>query len=594
MADRSGWSAQPYPCDYEDSHSMKNSEKSGFFKSLFGGEQEVPPRAAVPLYIPIPVTKAEKETLPNIEAMWNQVTQQRLGPLLLLQEVNRYLDKINLMPLPYEQRTRMSNILLNEVATAIGSLFARFFQQGGGIPETREQRDSISHAVRAAEQLAISYKLLFRQDWADPAEDRDAQDRLLLVVLRILECIRLEQLLRAFRYQKLPQNAWRDSNQLFFALRDDWDVEANFPLKIRFSVEDSASRLELFPKMASVQQLYLSIQLTGMLDVISWPVQFIYRVGRYLSEIEAPMIVNDDKGEEVPPGHILVYRNQGARPSFSRGHEQLDEALFIELNPLVRRVTQDRAALVSPLTATIASETLRATPEQDRIPFLDLLLHRLQPQQRRDTRQRVFDDHRARVYGGFEAVYRLFRDITRHEMGQEEVVKERHFWDSLAEHTSIFADGGDALPEPRWLIADDGPGGMQLRQHERDYSMPLYVGRLVAYSKGGEDIGDSRLGYVVRIERSTDAEVEVAIARLREKVKAAVVQDLDSMDQRTVPALLIRDLDGKLQLLCDNEYKFITGERLAVVNDDHHYTGALGEIVLAQADFTVFELHTAE
>ena len=574
---------------------MKNSEKPGLFKSLFGGGQEAPPlRAPVPLYIPIPVQKAEKEAIPNIEAMWNQVTQRRLGPLLLLQEVNRYLDKINPMPLPYEQRTRMSNILLNEVATAIGSLFARFFQQGGGIPETREQRESISHAVRAAEQLAISYKLLFRRDWADPAEDRDARDRLLLVVLRILECVRLEQLLRAFRYQKLPQHAWRDSNQLFFALRNDWDVEANFPLKLQFSVEDSASRLELFPRMSSVQQLYLSIQLTGALDVVSWPVHLMYRVGRYLGDIEAPSIVNDDKGEAVPPGHIVVYRNQGTQPSFNRGQEQLDEALLIDLNPLVRRVTQDRAALVSPLTAAIAGETLRATPERDRIPFLDLLLHRLQPQQRRDTRQRVFDDHRARVYGGFEAVYRLFRDIARHEMGQEGVIKERGFWDSLAEHTSIFANGEDTLPEPRWIIADEGPGGMQLRQQERDYSMPLYVGRLVAYSRGGEDLGDSRLGYVVRMQRIGDDEVEVAIARLREQVKAAAVEDLDSMDQRTVPALLIRDSDGKLQLLCDNKYKFITGERLAVVNDDHHYTGALGEIVLAQADFTVFELHTAE
>lgn len=574
---------------------MNLSEKQGFFKSLFGGGRKEATRPPVPLYIPIPVSKAEKEPLPNIEAMWNQVTQRQLGSLLLLQEINRYLDKVNPLPLPDEQRFRMSNILLAEVGEAISRLFSRFYQQGGGIPETREQRESISHAVRAAEQLAISYKLLFRFGWADPAEDRDAQDRLLLAVLRVLECVCLEQLLRAFRYQKLPQHAWRDSNQLYFALRDGWNVTAKFPLKLRFVVKDSVSSLEMFPKMASIEQLYVSLQLTGLLDVISWPVHLMYRVSGYLSEIDPPLIRDDDRGESVPPGHIIIYRNRGAQPSFQRSQDQLGESLLIDLDAVIRRVRRDRAALLSSPAASAVSRTLDAIPERDRAVFLALLLHRLQPQQRRDTRQRVFDARRARVYGGFDAVYRLYQDIARHEMGQEGVVKERRFWDSLAEFSSIVSEGDGAISEPRWVIADEGPGGMQLRQREGEYSMPLYVGRLVAYNTVEAGIADSRVGYVVRIQRINDDEVEVAIAHLRGEAKAAaVVEDLDDMDQRTVPALLIRTEDGKLQLLCDNKYKFVTGERLGVINDVHHYTGALGDIVLAQTDFTIFDLHTAE
>lgn len=573
---------------------MKDSDKPGFFKSLFDFGRKAPVRAAIPLYIPVPMLKAEKETATNIEAVWNKVTQQRLGPLVILQEANRYLEKINPLPLPYEQRMRLTNILLTEVATAIGNLFARFFHRGGGIPEMREQREGISHAVRAAEQLTISYKLLFRQDWADPAQDRIAQEKMIVVVLRILECVRLEQLLRAFRYQKLPQHVWRDSNQIFFALRGGWDIKAKYPLKIRLSVEDNASRVDLFPQTASVEQLYLSIQLTGLLDVISWPINLMFRVDCYLSDIEAPLTGNDDKGEVVPPGHIIVYRNQGTPPRFSRSQDQLGEALLIDLNPIVQRVTQDRAALVSSAAAPIASETLRQISEQDRIPFLDMLLHRLQPQQRRDERHRVFDTRRARVYGGFETVYRLFRDTRRKDKDQEDVVDERQFLDGLAEYAGSVTDGDDASLEPRWVIADEGFGGVQLRQQECEYSVPLYVGRLVAYNSGGEDLAGAHLGYVVRLQRLGDDEVEVAIARFREDIHVVVVEDLDAMDQRTVPALLIRTLEGKLRLLCDNKHKFISGERLAVVDDVHHYTGALGDTILAQPDFTVFELHTAQ
>jgi hypothetical protein len=86
----------------------------------------------------------------------------------------------------------------------------------------------------------------------------------------------------------------------------------------------------------------------------------------------------------------------------------------------------------------------------------------------------------------------------------------------------------------------------------------------------------------------------VAIARLQGRIRAAVVEELDALEQRALPALLIRDHDGKLRLLCDNRHNFTTGERLAIVNDDHHYTGTLGEAVLNQGDFTVFELHPAQ
>lgn len=552
-------------------------------------------RPPLALYIPVPAPKAEKETLPNIEAVWNQVIERRLDPLQLLQEANRYLDKINGLPLPYAQRMRIGNILLGEVAAAVTGLFARFFQQGGGIPETREQRESISYAVRAAEQLGIGYKLLFRQDWGgEPGADRARDERLQTAALRILECIRLEQLLRAFRYQKLPPFAWRDANQLYFALRDGWSVAAAFPLKLCFTVEDATARIELLPAAASLEQLYLAIQLTGLLDVISWPVPLMYRVGAYLHGLQqGPRITDDDRSEALPPGYVVVYRNAGASPAFDRSREQLGEALLIDVTPIMRQATQDRAALTASPTEPVA-EALRVIPERNRVQFLDMLLKRLQPQQRREPRQRVFDAHRARVYGGFEAVYRLFRETARGQAG-EGVPKEPRFWDRLAESSSaVAAPGADSAAESRWVVADLGPGGIQLRQQENDYSMPLFVGRLVAYNAGDEGIGDSRLGYLVRMQRLGGDEVEVAIARLQGRIRATVVEELDALEQRALPALLIQDHDGKLRLLCDNRHGFTTGERLAVVNDDHHYTGTLGEVALNQGDFTVFELHPAK
>lgn len=572
---------------------MKERAQSGFFKSLFGHGRKAPSRAEVRLYVPIS-PKSEMEAGLNIEAMWNQVLQKRLGPLLLLHEASRYLQKINPLPLPYEQRNRLSNILLNEVMTAVSSLFARFFQQGGGVPETREQREGISHAVHAAEQLAYSYKLLFRQDWAEPAQDRPVEERTAAVVMRIFECVRLEQLLRAFRYQRLPQHAWQDINQLFFALRAERDVRTQYPLKIRWTASDASYSVELFPRMASLERLYLAIQLTGLLDVITWPVRLMYQAGRYLSDIDEILIKDDDHADSIHAGYAFIYQNQRVPPCFNRSQAQLGEALLVDLNPLIRQVRHDRAALVSSTDLSTASAALREIPEWDRITFLDLLLNRLHPQQRREVRHAVFAARQARVYGGFEAVYCLFRDVDKKDNDQEDAVNERQFWDTLAEHTSIIAESEDASREPRWIIADEGAGGVRLHLKEGEYGVPLYVGRLVAYNRDGENLSASKLGYVVRIQRVGDDEVEVAIARLREQVSSVVVERPDASGQDTLPALLIRGVDGELQVLCDNKYRLVTGERLAVGDGDHRHMGTLGGIVIAFSDFTVFELRTAE
>jgi hypothetical protein len=571
---------------------MTDTKKSGFFKSLFGG-RKTHDRGIVPLHIPLTL-KMEKDLEQNIEATWNQVLQQRLGPLLLLHAANRYLEKINPLPMSYEQRARISNILLNEVVAAVGSQFFRFFQQGGGIPETREQRDTISQAVRAVEQLAINYKLLFRRDWADPDQSHTTQERTLVVALRILECVRLEQLLLAFRYQKLPKHAWRDINQIFFALRGDWDVKAKYPLKVQWAVDDSVSSMALFPKTASLEQMYLAIQLTGLLDVISWPVHLAYRVGRYLSAIEEPFIKDDESIDNIPAGHCIVYHDQAVPPRFNRNPDQMGPSLLLDLNPILRQAIQDRSTLMSPEKTSTASAILLEIPERDRITFLDLLLHRVQPQQRHESRQRIFNTRHARVYGGFNVVYRLYIDIHRKDGDRETVTEDRRFWDTLAEHINIVAENEEGGSEPRWVIADEGSGGIQLHVQEGEYSRPIYVGRLVAYNSGEDELSASRLGYVVRLQRIGDDEVEVAIADIRGEVQPVMVEDQDGAEGRPLPALLIRAEGGKLQLLCDNKHSLITGGRVAVAYDGHHHSGALGKVIIAQTDFSVFALHPSE
>ncbi len=570
---------------------MKDDHKPGFFKSLFGGGSRTEPsRADLPLHIPV-VAKTDKLAGLDLDALVNELLQHEYAPFTLFAEMARLLEKINPLSLATEQREQCAHILSTELNRGISVLFLRFMGEGSGVPESREQREGISQAVRAVEHLAICYKLVFRHEYARMSADPARRERLIVVVLRIMELIRVEQLLRAFRYQKLPQHAWRDCNQLFFAVSVFGDARSQHPLKLRITASDKRNDSGLFSDSASIEQVYLSIQLTGLLDVISWPTHLMYVVDRYLAELNPALITKRDDGAVLPPGHVIVYQNQGVPPGFHRSQDELGDALLVDVRPLIQRAAADRRVLNLPKDESRLSAPIIHLDEGDRIPILDLLLHKVRPQQRSEERHAVFEARDARVYGGFEEVYRLLRSAARRD--GEEAREEQRFWDTLAQHSKIIVnDAGEAMP--RWIVSNESDGGVQLRIQESQYGMILQVGRLVAYAFAGEDAAAAKLGYIVRLQRVGEREVEVAIARIRQTISAVVVEDLDSLEQRALPAVLIRDPNGKLQLLCDNRHGFMTGDRLAVYANGHPYTGALGDPSLSKPEFTVFELHTAE
>src|SRR3569623_270780 len=417
---------------------MKEHSNSGLFKSLFGGRRPVPVRAKLPLYIPV-VSRPDRPQ-DEVETLLDGLLRLDHPPVVLFMEAARLLDRLNPLPLAPEQRLRVTNMILSEVNDAFGALFPRFVDQGSGVPETREQRAGISHGVRAVELLAISYKLAFQQDYAGLGDEPARKERLGIVTLRIMELIRVEQLLRAFRYQQLPRHAWRDCNQLFFSASAYADVRVTHVLKLRIFNSATLPPRGLFPEMGSIEQLYLSIQVTGLLDVISWPTHLMYIVDRYLASLDPTLLTQRETDQELDQGQVIIYRNQGVPPRFERSKDELGDAVRVDLRPLLERAAADRLAL----------------------------------------------------------------------------------------------------------------------------------------------------------QRVGDGEVEVAIARLRDSAAAVVVEELDSTDQHTLPAVLIHDPAGKLHLLCDYRQRIMTGDRLAVFANGNTYTGAVGEISLSKPEFVMFRLHTAD
>src|SRR3569623_586178 len=151
--------------------------KPGLLKSLFGGCRCAPARAKLPLYIPV-ASRPDRQLSLDTEGLIDGLLRHDYSPVTLFIEIARLLDKINPLALAAEQRARASHILLSEMNNALGAVFPRFDEQGSGVPETREQREAISHAVRTVELLAISDKLGCRRDCAGLGEDVARRGRL--------------------------------------------------------------------------------------------------------------------------------------------------------------------------------------------------------------------------------------------------------------------------------------------------------------------------------------------------------------------------------------------------------------------------------
>lgn len=560
---------------------MNESSKPGLLKSLFGGRRRASARAKLPLHIPV-ASRTDKQLTLDVKGSIDELLRHDYAPVTLFIEMARLLDKINPLTLDAEQRVRASHVMMGGLNNALGAVLPRFLEQGSGVPESREQREAISEAVHAVELLSISYKLAFQQDYAELSDDIARRDRLASVTLRLLELIRIEQLLRAFRYQLLPQHAWRDCNQLFFSAGSFTDARATRALKLRIPMGTTLPPRGLFPEMASLEQVYLSIQITGLLDVISWPTHLMYVVDRYLAELDPPLSTQRDQELELAAGRVVIYRNQGVPPRFERSQDELGDTIEIDLRPLVEHVAADRRALSE--DAAALSEPIRQIDERERGPVLDLLLHKLGPKQRRETRHAVFEAREAHVYGGFEGVYRVLRQHAIHR----DASSRANAWDQLASRSQVVTGDG---ARSRWIVANESEGGVQFRIHETQYAMPLHVGRLMAYTLASGD--QPKLGYITRLQRVGDREVEVAIARLRHSATAVVVEELDSADQLTLPALLMRDTAGGLHLLCDRKHDVKPGDHLAVIADGHTHTGVVGEVQVSKPDFVIFHLHTA-
>ncbi len=543
----------------------------------------------------LPFKEADKNELKRNKIIQN-LDSYKMSSVRLLEEAENTLQKINRVLFKPEERKELSELLASYIYSVVLLWYEKYQNTENSLPESNERRNALIASIDAIHQLSISYKLLFREYYSD---DKKKHNKLAYQHgARALELIRLEQRLRALRYQKLPKISWQHCNQIFFSLVYHNSVDENYELISLTGVRKNSNKLRKGKVPTSnVRKLYLSIQLFGLLDVTTWPTRMFHIPDEYLDFLagEGLKVVADDGGE-LQPGFLLTHYKNETPPVFKRNDNFISPLIKFDYTQLYNVLVKDHKEIgkqqfLENFDEKKFSRPLSEIKEVDRVPVIELMIMGLTTRERRQKRHASFDISTLSVYFGFYEVNRLLKDLI--DQDQMRVKESRQFIDTLAQSSALLAGEQKSHMAASWTITNFSMGGLLICTEETDFNNPIQIDMLVAFTLPDNN-EHPILGFVRRLNRPNSKQVEIVIVRLSNYAETVAVQDqgeLDSSTSKTV--ILIKDVRGEWNLIIKTSMHYSKGEPLILVRaNGSHLPVRLGEIVYTKKDFKVFELRS--
>lgn len=513
-----------------------------------------------------------------------------------LQEAANLLGQLNRYEMKPDKRLELVQAILGHVYPVMARYYHLYQDKVMSLPESNERRDVIIACIDIAAQAAVAYKHVFKEIYtAKSLGYKRVRERLVEYGGRILELIRLEQRFRALRHQKLPPTIWLDCNRVFFSILAHDDIDA--PITLLGNVGTHVKQARSGPvqvEKSTIRKLYLSIQLFGVIDAASWSTRLFHAPDAYLDTIDNALVIHPDDNAELVPGWMLTHIDHKAPPMFQRDKRTPTPAIRIEYAALYNRLIVDYEELakmkfIARFDANKLSRPLLDLEAIERFPFLETMLFGLRPRERKQKRHAAFGHENLKLYFGYKDAYRLLADLASPDVKQ--ITESRAFRDMLAGFSAGLAEEISATQHTRWEIANFSTGGLLVVTRETRYTNPVHIGQLIAFIPN-DDVKRPLLGYISRINRPSEAQIEVAIVRLSSHAEAAIVQDDKDMNGgRGKGVILYQAIDKRWCLVARHEYNFVSGTPLRLLRENNQRLPArLGNVLLTKQEFVVYEL----
>ena len=509
------------------------------------------------------------------------------------------MQKINRLLLGEKERRELAELFTSYIYSIVLLWYEKYQKEENNLPESRERKHALVASIDAISQLSTAYKLLFRELYSNSKREfKKNAKQLYLYAARSLELLRVEQRLRALRYQKLPRVAWQHCNQLFFSLAYHNQLDNEYKLIGLLGVRKSSDRLRAGSVPDStVRRLYLSIQLFGLLDVTTWPTRMFHVPDAYLDFLKGEglkLLADDDT--ELHPGLLVTFCKNDGPPQFRVTRNTPSLRIRLDYTALYNTLVKDHKEIgkqqfLDVFDESAISRPLLHIPEADRVPVIEMMIMGLTERERRQKRHASFDDSSLRVYFGFHDVNKLLTDLN--ETDQESIRSSRQFIDTLAMSSALLAEEEKHYMNASWKISNFSAGGVLMSTEETDFSNPIHIDMLMAFTMPDNE-KHPILGFVRRLNRPNAKEVEIAVVRLSNYAEAAGIQALDEMDSSVAKAaILIKNIRNDWNLIVKTGMHYSKGDPMKLIRaNGSHLPVRLGEVIYTKKDFRVFELRS--
>ena len=560
--------------------------------------------------LPTPYKQADRNR-PKVDEYVARIANLRPSPVRMLQETAQILLSHNSILLKPEVRLELADKVLGQLYPVFILYVRELGKSDSSLPESKERATELMACIDVLEQLAMCYKHVFKQDFSvKPGQYKKNRQRLYYCGFRVLELIRVGQRFRAWRYQKLPHSEWQDCNQIFFSLVLHNDVSEKIQLlgNIGAYVRQSDSGQT---RESTVQQLYLSIQLNGTLDLTAWPLRLFNMSNAYLETYPDDVRIEADNNLQLKPGWLITFLGNSMPPMFQRYDKMPTPAIRINYVNLFERLIRDHEELakmrfLDSLDDSKLSRPLARLDDADRQPFIELMLLALQKRERREKRHAVFEHEHIRVYFGLPNIQRLLREIWYENSNAKNKKTTSKFKDHLAGSSAPLSGDIGATHTSSWNTENFSSGGILLTTASTKFTQPIQVGQSVAIVSQPEEVTTNKrrrtrnietkketklpiIGYVCRLGHQNEKLIEVAVVRLTNYVEHAIIKSDQKELFEDIKVILHQDFDHKWKVIVPSDIELVSGFPclLQRANGDEIRL-RLGDLWLIKSEFSVF------
>jgi len=511
-----------------------------------------------------------------------------------LQEAANQLALINRYNIKNEKRIVLVNAIMAAVYATMAKHYQKYQTNVLSLPESKERREVILACIDITEQAAIACKHYFKEIYSAKALGyRRNRSKCIDMGVRILELLRIEQRFRALRHQKLPATSWQDINRVFFSLLVHGDIDEPRELYGFIGTWAKKTSTKQQNAKASAKKIYLSIQLFGLLDAPSWSTRLFHAADSYLEYVTDAIIIHTDDKAELEPGWLITNIDLKGPPLFQREQYLVEPCIKFEYSNLYNRLIMDYEELakmkfISQFNKDKLSRPLFDLEEIERFPLLETMLFGLRPRERKQKRHAAFGHESLKLCFGYRQTFDLFMDMATDDV--KRLTKTRAFSNTLMEVSAGLSDQLNSQTTNKWEIVNFSTGGILVLTRESAHTNPVQIGQLVAFNPN-DDVKRPMLGYVSRINRPSEQQVEVAIVRFSNHAESALLQGNENNSQAGSGVILFQNMEGKWCLIARHDYDFIPGIPFKLLRESNKTIPArLGNVMLSKQEFVVFEL----